>query len=121
MVGMSGTVGTVTIASDGPRRFEALSWDDALDRAEELLRRGGATTVTALSGGESIEEAYGLAKLLRRGLGAHNAVLPEEPSEFGGSPLSAPSCRARLLSVRAAIVIGSAAACVRLQSQLGYM
>jgi len=73
----------------GPRRFEALSWDDAIDRAEELLRRGGATTVTALSGGESIEEAYGLAKLLRRGLGAHNAVLPEEPSEFGGSPLSA--------------------------------
>jgi predicted molibdopterin-dependent oxidoreductase YjgC len=73
----------------GPRRFEQLSWDDALDRAEELLRRGGATTVTALSGGESIEEAYGLAKLLRRGLGAHNAVLPEEPSEFGGSPLSA--------------------------------
>jgi NADH dehydrogenase/NADH:ubiquinone oxidoreductase subunit G len=73
----------------GPRRFEAMSWDDALGRAEELLRGGGATTVTALSGGESIEEAYGLAKLLRRGLGAHNAVLPEEPSEFGGSPLSA--------------------------------
>jgi len=80
---------TAPLRKAGPRRFEALSWDDALDRAEELLRRGGATTVTALSGGESIEEAYGLAKLLRRGLGAHNAVLPEKPSEFGGSPLSA--------------------------------
>src|SRR5213083_2899145 len=65
----------------GPRRFEPLSWDDALDRAEELLRRGGATTVTALSGGESIEEAYGLAKLLRRGLQSHTAVLPEEVSD----------------------------------------
>jgi NADH dehydrogenase/NADH:ubiquinone oxidoreductase subunit G len=53
-----------------------------------LLRVGGATTVTALSGGESVEEAYALAKLMRGGLGAHNAVLTEEPSEFGGSPLS---------------------------------
>jgi len=44
--------------------------------------------VTALSGSESIEEAYGLAKLMRQGLGAHNAVLLEEPSEAGGSPLS---------------------------------
>jgi len=80
---------TAPMRKAGPRRFEALSWEDALDRAEELLRRGGTTTVTALSGGESIEEAYALAKLLRRGLGAHNAVLPEEPSAFGGSPLSA--------------------------------
>ena len=45
--------------------------------------------MTALSGSESVEEAYGLAKLLRQGLGAHNAVLPEEPCEAGGSPLSA--------------------------------
>jgi NADH dehydrogenase/NADH:ubiquinone oxidoreductase subunit G len=80
---------TTPLRKAGPRRFEALSWDDALDRAEELLRAGGASTVAALSGGESIEEAYGLAKVMRRGLGAHNAVLPEKPSEFGGSPLSA--------------------------------
>src|SRR6185312_2373796 len=58
-------------------------------RAEELLRAGGATTVTALSGGESVEEAYALAKILRQGLGANSAVLPEEPSGHGGSPLSA--------------------------------
>ena len=46
--------------------------------------------MTALSGAESVEEAYGLAKLLRQGLGAHNAVLPEEPADgAGGSPLSA--------------------------------
>jgi predicted molibdopterin-dependent oxidoreductase YjgC len=73
----------------GPRRFEAISWDEAIDYAAELLRSGGASTVTALSGGESVEEAYALAMLMRRGLGAHNAVLTEEPSEFGGSPLSA--------------------------------
>jgi NADH dehydrogenase/NADH:ubiquinone oxidoreductase subunit G len=80
---------TAPLRKAGPRRFEAVSWDDALDRAEELLRAGGSTTVTALSGGESVEEAYALAKLLRQGLGANSAVLPEEPSEHGGSPLSA--------------------------------
>jgi NADH-quinone oxidoreductase subunit G len=73
----------------GPRRFEAISWDDAIDEAERILRDGGATTVTALSGSESVEEAYGLGKLLRQGLGAHNAVLLEEPCDAGGSPLSA--------------------------------
>jgi NADH dehydrogenase/NADH:ubiquinone oxidoreductase subunit G len=61
----------------GPRRFQQLTWDGALDEAERLLRRGGASTVTALSGGESVEEAYALAKLLRRGLAAHTALLPE--------------------------------------------
>jgi NADH dehydrogenase/NADH:ubiquinone oxidoreductase subunit G len=80
---------TAPLRKAGPRRFEAISWDDAVDRAEELLRAGGATTVTALSGSESVEEAYGLAKLLRQGLGAHSAVLPEEAWEVGGAPLSA--------------------------------
>ncbi len=45
--------------------------------AEELLRAGGTSTVTALSGGESVEEAYALGRLLREGLGANAAVLPE--------------------------------------------
>jgi len=79
-------------AKAGPRRFEELSWDDALDRAEELLRAGGASTVTALSGGESVEEAYALGKLLREGLGANAAVLPEEVPDWGDAyraPLSA--------------------------------
>ncbi len=68
---------TTPRAKAGPRRFEELSWEDALDRAEELLRAGGASTVTALSGGESVEEAYALGKLLRQGLDANAAVLPE--------------------------------------------
>jgi NADH dehydrogenase/NADH:ubiquinone oxidoreductase subunit G len=62
----------------GVRRFEAMPWDDALDEAERLLRAAGPAVVTALSGTETVEQAYALGKLLRRGLGAHEAVLPED-------------------------------------------
>jgi NADH dehydrogenase/NADH:ubiquinone oxidoreductase subunit G len=83
----------------GPRRFETLSWDDALDAAERALRTGGASTVTALSGGESVEEAYAIAKLLRQGLGANTAVLPEDvPDGLDG-------CRAPLSALRDAKTI----------------
>jgi NADH-quinone oxidoreductase subunit G len=54
------------------------SWDEALDEAERLLREADGRIVTALSGTETVELAYGLGKLLRQGLGAHAAVLPEE-------------------------------------------
>ena len=64
----------------GVRRYETLSWDDALDEAEEMLRAGGANIVTALSGSETTEQAYALGKLLRKGLGAHCAVMPEDVS-----------------------------------------
>jgi NADH dehydrogenase/NADH:ubiquinone oxidoreductase subunit G len=76
----------------GRRRFEATTWEDALDEAERLLRAGGTTTVTALSGTESVEQAYALGKLLRQGLGAHEAVLPESVPDFlddRRAPLSA--------------------------------
>jgi NADH dehydrogenase/NADH:ubiquinone oxidoreductase subunit G len=76
----------------GGNRLAAITWDEALDQAEELLRRGGASTVTALSGGESVEEAYALARLMREGLGANTAVLPEQvPDGLDGyrAPLSA--------------------------------
>ena len=62
------------------RGFEELSWDDALDRAEALLRGAQGRIVTALSGSETLEQAYALGKLLRRGLGAHSAVLAEATS-----------------------------------------
>jgi NADH-quinone oxidoreductase subunit G len=62
------------------RGFEELSWDDALDEAERLLRNAQGRIVTALSGSETVEQAYALGKLLRRGLDAHTAVLPEETS-----------------------------------------
>ena len=74
--------------------FEALEWNDALDRAEELLRKAGPAIVTALSGSETVEQAYGLGRLLRSGLGAHEAVLPEE------IPDGLDSFRAPLSSIR---------------------
>jgi NADH-quinone oxidoreductase subunit G len=61
----------------GPRRFEELSWDEALDEAERMLRAARGGIVTALSGSETVEMAYALGKLLRVGLDAHSAVLPE--------------------------------------------
>jgi NADH-quinone oxidoreductase subunit G len=60
--------------------FTELSWDDALDRAEALLRGAQGRIVTALSGTETVEQAYALGRLLRQGLGAHSAVLPEATS-----------------------------------------
>ena len=74
------TASPTRAARSAARRYETLSWDDALDEAEELLRAGGASIVTALSGSETIEQAYALGKLLRQGLGAHCAVLPEDVS-----------------------------------------
>jgi NADH-quinone oxidoreductase subunit G len=61
--------------------FEPVSWDEALDEAERLLRAAKGRIVTALSGSETIEQAYGLAKLLRNGLASHEAMLPEEVSD----------------------------------------
>ncbi len=63
------------------RGFEEVPWERALDEAEQLLRGAAGRIVTALSGSETVEQAYALAKLLRRGLGSHTAVLPEEVSD----------------------------------------
>ena len=65
----------------GQLGLEPVTWDAALDRAEELLRGAGTRIVTALSGSETLEQAYALARLLRGGLGAHAAVLPESTSD----------------------------------------
>ncbi|HEY6067847.1 MAG TPA: molybdopterin-dependent oxidoreductase [Gaiellaceae bacterium] len=63
------------------RGLEEVSWDRALDEAERLLREAGDRIVVALSGSETVEHAYALAKLLRQGLDAHNALFPEEISD----------------------------------------
>jgi NADH-quinone oxidoreductase subunit G len=60
--------------------FEPVSWDDALDTAEQLLRGAHGRVVVALSGSETVEQAYALAKLVRHGTDSHDAVLPEEVS-----------------------------------------
>ena len=63
------------------RGFEEVSWDRAIDEAEALLGAARGRIVAALSGSETVEQAYALAKLLRQGLGSHTAVLPEESSD----------------------------------------
>ncbi len=87
----------------GPRRLVEIGWDEALDEAEQLLRAAKGRIVTALSGTESVEIAYGLGRLLRRGLDAHSAVLPEETSR------ALDAFRAPLSSIRDAelvVVVG---------------
>ena len=64
----------------GGQGLEPASWDDALEAVERLLRDARGHVVTALSGAETIEHAYALARLLRAGVGAHTAVLPESTS-----------------------------------------
>ena len=81
------------------RGFSELSWDDALDRAEALLRASQGRIVTALSGSETVEQAYALAKLLRQGLGANSAVLPEATS------FALDAFRAPLSSIAAAEIV----------------
>jgi len=76
----------------GKKGLEEIAWDDALDSAEAMLRAAGGAIVTALSGSETTEIAYALGRLLRGGLGAHSAVLPEATStalEAFRLPLSA--------------------------------
>jgi NADH-quinone oxidoreductase subunit G len=65
----------------GRKGLEEISWDDALDEVETLLREARGSIVTCLSGSETMELAYALGALLRRGLGAHSAVLPEATSD----------------------------------------
>jgi NADH-quinone oxidoreductase subunit G len=74
----------------GKRRFEELSWDDALDEAERILRSG--PVLLAFSGSETVEQAEALAKLVRRGLGSDAVVLPEQTApelDAFRAPLSA--------------------------------
>jgi NADH dehydrogenase/NADH:ubiquinone oxidoreductase subunit G len=74
--------------------LEPMDWQSALDLAEQMLTKAGAAIVTALSGSETVEQAYGLGRLLRAGLGAHEAVLPE------GVPDELDSFRAPLSAIR---------------------
>jgi len=74
----------------GKRRFEEISWDDALDEAERLLRSG--PVLLALSGSETVEQAEALSRLVRQGLESNAVVLPEQASaaiDAFRAPLSA--------------------------------
>jgi NADH-quinone oxidoreductase subunit G len=61
-------------------RAHTIAWDEALGEAEKLLRGAHGRIVTALSGSETVEQAYALGKLLRVGLDSHEAMLLEEVS-----------------------------------------
>lgn len=63
----------------GARRFQPLDWKQALDELEELARAARGQAVLALSGSETVEIAYALSALVRRGLGSDGALLPEAP------------------------------------------
>ena len=65
----------------GKKGLEEVSWDEALDSAETMLRESAGSIVTAFSGSETTEIAYALGRLLRGGLAAHSAVLPEATSD----------------------------------------
>ena len=74
------------------RGFEESSYDAALDAAEAGLREAGSSVVVAFSGGETVEQAKALTRIVREACGSEMALLPEEwdPGlEAFRSPLSA--------------------------------
>jgi NADH-quinone oxidoreductase subunit G len=74
------------------RGFEETSFEAALDAAEAGLREAGPSVVVAFSGGETVEQATALARIVREGLDAHVALLPdrwEEGLAAFRAPLSA--------------------------------
>ena len=68
------------------RGLGPVSWDEAIDDAERLLREAGSSVVVVLSGSETNELAYGLAKLAAAVGGS--VVLPETDVAPLGRPLS---------------------------------
>ena len=60
------------------RGFEEVSHAQALDAAETGLREAGAAVVVAFSGGETIEQATALTRIVREGLGSDAALLPDD-------------------------------------------
>jgi len=72
--------------------FQPVGWERALDVAEEGLRAAGGSVVIAFSGGETVEQATAMVRLLREGLGSETAILAESVSpalDAYRAPLSA--------------------------------
>jgi NADH-quinone oxidoreductase subunit G len=65
----------------GVRTLEELSWEEALDELEGMFGRAQGEVVLALSGTETLEVAYALASIVRRGAGSDRVVLPEQSSD----------------------------------------
>jgi NADH-quinone oxidoreductase subunit G len=60
------------------RGLKESSYEDALDAAEAGLREAGSSVVVAFSGGETVEQATALTRIVREGCGSDMALLPEE-------------------------------------------
>ncbi|MGH3011478.1 MAG: molybdopterin-dependent oxidoreductase, partial [Gaiellaceae bacterium] len=60
------------------RGFDEASVESALDAAEAGLREAGPSTVVAFSGGETVEQATALARIVREALGSDAALLPDD-------------------------------------------
>ena len=68
--------------------FEAVSWDDALAEAERLVRDAGASVHVVLSGTETNELAYALAKLAAARRRGCSGQVPDPDAQPLGRPLS---------------------------------
>jgi len=60
------------------RGFQEVSHEEALDAAEAGLRAAGSSVVVAFSGGETVEQATALSRIVREGLGSGSALLPDD-------------------------------------------
>ncbi|MGA9761676.1 MAG: 2Fe-2S iron-sulfur cluster-binding protein [Gaiellaceae bacterium] len=65
----------------GVRELEELGWEQALDELEGMIERAQGEVVLALSGSETLELAYSLARVVRQGAGSDRVVLPEQVSD----------------------------------------
>jgi NADH-quinone oxidoreductase subunit G len=61
------------------RGLSEVTWEEALDAAEQGLRNAAGSVAVAYSGGETVEQAAAIARLVRQGLGSHAAILPDDP------------------------------------------
>jgi NADH-quinone oxidoreductase subunit G len=71
----------VTPRRRGAQALEELGWEQALDELTGMIERAKGEVVLALSGSETLELAYALAKIVREGAGSDRVVLPEQTSD----------------------------------------
>ena len=60
------------------RGLVPVTLDRAVDAAEEALRTAHGSVVVAFSGGETVEQADALSRLVRQGLGSNAAIVPDD-------------------------------------------
>ena len=60
------------------RGLVPVTLERAVDVAEEALRTAHGSVVVAFSGGETVEQADALSRLVRQGLGSNAAIVPDD-------------------------------------------